>query len=270
MAFVPKERAAKGTPGAMAAEREHRHGRVRLFVETALTGEAVVVLSPEQSHYVVNVMRRQAGDDVFLFNGRDGEWCASVARASKNACELTLVERTRTQTGEADIQLLFAPLKRQRLEWLIEKATELGATRLRPVITRHTLTSRLNRERLTAHAVEAAEQSQRLSVPGIDEAARLADVLRDWSGNRKLLFCDFEDAPPLAGVLTPGDGEWAILTGPEGGFSADEREMVRGHDFVVPVSLGPRVLRAETAAIAALSVWQSLMGDQNVMPISDL
>ena len=236
------------------------HGTVRLYVDADLTGDGSFALSPEQSHYVVTVMRRRAGDEVLLFNGRDGEWRAVVAVAGKRSCRLDVREQARSQEPDGDIWLLFAPLKRQRLDWLIEKATELGVGRLCPVRTRHTVATRLNTDRLLAHAIEAAEQSRRLSVPDIAEPQELAHLLAGWPRDRRLLFCDLGGAPPIAEVLCRETaGAWGLFTGPEGGLSADERAALLACDFVVPASLGRRVLRAETAAVAALSIWQALV-----------
>ena len=238
-------------------------------------------------------MRRKAGDTVRLFNGRDGEWSANIAEAGRDTCRLALAERTRAQDRGPDIWFLPSPIKRSPFELMIEKATELGASSIRPVVSERTQRSKVNTDRLRAIAIDAAEQSERLSVPEVAEPRPLDDLLADWPDERRLLFCDESgEAPPLAEVLTgrtdtagkvlddmgqlvgdvlegilgggpapPSERPWAILIGPEGGFAPEERKRLRVHGSVVAASLGPRILRAETAAIAALSLWQALLGD---------
>lgn len=238
-------------------------GRIRLYVEDALAAGAEAALSGAQVHYLRNVMRAEAGQSVRLFNGRDGEWRARIAKLGKHGGSAVCEERTRTQENGADLWLLFAPIKRQPIDYLAGKATELGVSQLIPVITQHTIVPRVKIARLRAHAVEAAEQSQRLSVPEIAEAAKLESVLAAWDGSRKLIFCDEGGkARPIAKALTDAKAEkWALLTGPEGGFSGEERAQLYGLDFVIPVSLGKRILRADTAAIAALGAFQAIAGD---------
>jgi 16S rRNA (uracil1498-N3)-methyltransferase len=207
-------------------------------------------------------MRARAGDRVSLFNGRDGEWLAQIGQASKRGVTATCLSQTRPQAGEPDLWLAFAPIKKTPADYLVQKATELGVSRLLPVFTRRTIVSRVNLERMAANAAEAAEQSERLTVPGIREAVDLDKLLASWPKERRLYFCDEGgDARPLAEAARGASGPAAILTGPEGGFDPAEREMLRTQSFVVPVTLGPRILRADTAALAALSVWQSVAGD---------
>ncbi len=235
--------------------------KIRLFVEAPLGAGAPVELAPEQAHYLVNVMRLRAGDEALLFNGRDGEWRARLAEAGRRAARMECLERTREQTEPPDLWLLFAPLKKTRTDFVAEKAAELGARRVLPVITRHTNSERVNAARLRANAVEAAEQCGILSVPEVAEPAKLFDALSGWDPARALHFCDetmVGAAPAFAEAAPPPA---AVLIGPEGGFAPEEAERLRRLPFARPVSLGPRVLRAETAAVAALTLWQARAGD---------
>jgi len=234
-----------------------------LFVAGDLSAGAEAVLSPGQAHYLRNVMRQAPGAGVRLFNGRDGEWLAELRQLGKRDGRAAVTTRLRPQPAEPDLWLLFAPIKRGPLELLVQKATELGAARLQPAVSRFTDAARINVERLQSIATEAAEQCERLSVPLIAPAAPLSRLLDDWPADRSLLFCDERGGPPLAGQLeTPGPARpAAILVGPEGGFADDERDRLLAQPCVRPVSLGPRTLRAETAAIAALALWQALAGD---------
>ena len=239
------------------------HGRIRLFVSDELSAGRVVGSSPAQAHYLRNVMRLKSGDEVALFNGRDGEWRARIDGLGKGWCSLALESQSRRQTREADLWLVFAPLKRARLDFVAQHATELGVTALWPVFTRHTIVSRVNHERLLANAVEAAEQSARLSVPEVMDPAPLQQALARWPEGRRLYVCDETgNGRPVAEVFADASREpAAILCGPEGGFTASELDGLRKQTIVTTITLGPRVLRAETAAIAALSCWQALAGD---------
>jgi 16S rRNA (uracil1498-N3)-methyltransferase len=234
-------------------------GKLRLYV-TAELGTGIAVPADEgQAHYLLHVMRAKTGQRVSLFNGRDGEWLAEIA-AAKRGVTLTCLKQTAPQAEVPDLWLLFAPVKKTPADYLVQKAAELGVSRLQPVFTRRTIVSRINPERLLANAVEAAEQSGRLSVPEIGEAAKLEKILTAWPKQRRLYFCDEGgDARPLAEVAGPAPA--AILTGPEGGFGPAERAALRALPFVTPVTLGPRILRADTAALAALAIWQSVKGD---------
>jgi 16S rRNA (uracil1498-N3)-methyltransferase len=238
-------------------------GKLRLFVESPLGTAAPVELSDGQAHYVRHVMRANAGDRVLLFNGRDGEWRAELAFKGKKGSEAHPREQTRMQRSEPDLWLLFAPVKRAPIDFLVEKATELGAALLQPVLTRRTIVSRVNLERLRAHVIEAAEQSDRLTVPEIKEPIALEDAFTKWDASRHLLYCDESgQGGPIGDVLKAGvTGSWAVLTGPEGGFDSSEQDQLRQLKFAVAASLGPRILRADTAALAALAVWQSMLGD---------
>ena len=268
----------------MAEELTEAGGKVRLYVAAGLTAGAQVPLAEGQAHYLLHVMRAKAGDRVGLFNGQDGEWLAEIGAASKRGVTLSCLKQVRAQTGLPDVWLVFAPVKKTPSDYLAQKATELGATKLQPVFTRRTIVTRVNEERLSANAIEAAEQSDRLSVPEIGAPLALEKLLAAWPKERKLYFCDEGgDARPLMEVLAPsalriasaatgaspanalrasgGGGPAAILTGPEGGFDPSERALLRAQPFVVPVALGPRILRADTAALSALSVWQAVAGD---------
>jgi 16S rRNA (uracil1498-N3)-methyltransferase len=243
----------------------HPGGLTRLFIEAPLAAGALVPLGDDQSHFLANVMRAKTGDVVGLFNGRDGEWRAAVHEITKRRVTLKLEARTRAQAGVPDLWLLLAPIKKTPLDYIVQKATELGVARIQPVMTRRTIVDRVNLERMRANAVEAAEQSGRLAVPEIAEPADLAKLIPTWDGARKIMFCDEGgEAEPAASALAKhAQGPWAVLTGPEGGFDPAEREMLRRLSFVVPVSLGPRIMRADTAALAALALWQSTLGDWN-------
>jgi 16S rRNA (uracil1498-N3)-methyltransferase len=238
-------------------------GKVRLYVEAALSADASVLLHEGQAHYLLHVMRAKANDRVSLFNGRNGEWLARIDNVTKRGCALVCEKQIEEQRDGPDIWLCFAPIKKTPADYVVQKATELGVRALQPVFTRRTIVTRVNPERMRANAVEAAEQSGRLTVPEIRPVATLDKLLAGWSTDLKLIFCDEAgEAPPIADALMgEKSGPWAVVTGPEGGFDPAEREKIRSLPFVVPVSLGIRVLRADTAALAALSVWQAVMGD---------
>jgi 16S rRNA (uracil1498-N3)-methyltransferase len=237
--------------------------KARLYVSGELAAGVAITLQEAQAHYLKNVLRLEPGAAVALFNGRDGEWAARIDGFAKRTGTLTLLERRRPQAPDPDLWLLFAPLKRARVDFLVEKATELGVSRLCPVVTRRTIAERINLDRLRAHAIEAAEQTERLSVPVLTEPEPLDRVVAGWPAGRRLLLCDESgSAPPIAAVLQESRAEaWAVLVGPEGGFAETELDALRKLSFVSPVGLGPRVLRADTAAVAALAVLQALAGD---------
>ena len=238
-------------------------GKVRLYVEAALDAGAPVTPSDAQAHYLLHVMRAKQGDRVSLFNGRDGEWLANIAEVKKRSCELICEKRTHRQSDTPDVWLCFAPIKKTPADYVVQKATELGVAALVPVFTHRTIVARVNIGRMTANAIEAAEQSDRLTVPDIHAPQTLDKLLASWPRERRIVFCDEGgDAPPIADALSRAKASpWAILTGPEGGFDPAERDLARAQDFVMPVSLGPRILRADTAALAALAVWQAIKGD---------
>ena len=297
----------------------------RLFLDMDFQPGAKLALGKEASHYLVTVMRRKAGDGVRVFNGRDGEWRAEVAEADKRNAVLRFGAQTRPQHASPDMALYFAPLKKARTDFIVEKATELGVASITPVMTARTMAERVRTERLSALAREAAEQTERLDLPVVNEPVALTRLLEAWDPDRRLIFADEagedDDAPwggdegrarPIVEVLaayaahpTPalpsrGGGEaspsptqsatmaqpespdgaeaspspqgegrggvnpprkWALLIGPEGGFAPEERQLLRAQPFTIPVSLGPRILRADTAVAAALSVWQAVLGD---------
>ena len=236
---------------------------IRLFVTGDLAPGALVAVTAEQTHYLGNVMRLKGGDRLRVFNGRDGEWKATVAGVVKRQARLIADSRLREQAAGPDLDLIVALVKRTRMDVIAEKAAELGARRLRPVITERTNADHTNIGRLRAIALEATEQTGRLDIPEIMEPAKLGVVLDGWDSGRRLMFCDEAgDAAPATQALTAANGlSWAILIGPEGGFSPAERERIRAIRGAVPVSLGPRILRADTAAIAAMTLWQATLGD---------
>jgi 16S rRNA (uracil1498-N3)-methyltransferase len=239
-------------------------GKVRLFVETPLAAGVKLTPSEGQAHYLLHIMRVREGTRVLLFNGRDGEWRARITEVTRRSCTLLCETRSEAQAGGPDLWLAFAPIKRTPVDYVAQKATELGVAMLQPVITRRTVARRVNLERMRANAIEAAEQSGRLSVPEIREPVALDALLRSWPAERWLLFCDEGgDAAPIAQALEQerARSPWGLLVGPEGGFDSEERAAIRECAFVLPVTLGPRIMRADTAALAALSVWQAICGD---------
>lgn len=235
--------------------------KIRLFVDHALGQGQSVPLSAEQAHYLFGVMRRGVGEKLAVFNGQDGEWLAEVTEAGKRKGVLTIHDRLREQVKLPDVWLLFAPLKKARTDFLVEKAVELGAARIVPVLTDFTNSERVRPDRMRAHAVEAAEQSAGVNVPAIGEPIKLERLLADWPEDRQLIFCDEAMAGQKAGEFGVHEGPAAILIGPEGGFSEAERKRLHALPFASTVSLGPRILRAETAAIAALTLWMAGRGD---------
>jgi 16S rRNA (uracil1498-N3)-methyltransferase len=239
--------------------------KTRLYVEDALRQHSTVSLSAKASHYLLDVLRLRAGAKLLVFNARDGEWQAELVEERKKSAKVRVWEQTRTPQAGSEIALFFAPLKAARTDFLVEKATELGAGALFPVRTDYTNTGRVNTERLQTCAVEAAEQTGRLDVPQVHAYQSLERALAEWPPARPLLHCDESGAgsplPRALAAALPGGGACAVLVGPEGGFSPRERAWLRGLPFVVPVGLGPRVLRAETAALAALACVQAWRGD---------
>ncbi len=248
---------------------------IRLHVPDDLTPGARLRLSPEQARYISVVMRLQPGDAVDLFNGRDGEWRAVLAEAGRRETVLAVDGQVRVQETGPDLDLLIALVKRARLETIVEKAAELGCRRVRPVLTRRTNADHTRVDRLQAIAAEASEQTGRLDVPHVAEPRRLEKLLSDWEPGRRLLYCDEAGDDPVAAwggasgraasaldaLQGAEPGPWAVLIGPEGGFAPEERAAIRALPFATPVTLGPRVLRADTAAISALTLWQAALGD---------
>ena len=248
---------------------------IRLFVTPPLAAEAEIVPEATQAHYLLNVMRLKPGAELLLFNGRDGEWRAVLTEADKRRCRLRAAARTRPQAGPPDLELAVALVKRARLETIVEKAAELGCRRVRLILTRRTNADHAKTERLQAIATEASEQTGRLDVPEIVGPEKLDRFLDAWPDGRRLMFCDEAGddpeqqwggeegraRPALQALHSPSATGWTVLIGPEGGFDPEERDRLRGLPFVTPVTLGPRILRADTAAIAALTLWQAALGD---------
>jgi 16S rRNA (uracil1498-N3)-methyltransferase len=230
----------------------------RLFVDETLSEGRSLTLEGPQANYLAAVMRLRAGDRVKLFDDRTGEWLAELTEGRKKRVTLTIGARLREREIVPDLWLLFAPIKRGRIDWLVEKATELGVARLVPALTRRTIVDRLNLDRLRAHAIEAAEQCERTALPELVEPERLEAVLGAWPEGRTLFFADEQGGEPLAAVAA---APAAILIGPEGGFTDDEREAIRALPAGRAISLGPRILRADTAALAAISLWMGAAGD---------
>ena len=230
----------------------------RLFVRTPLGNGAAIELDAGQANYLGNVMRLGSGEHVLLFDGASGEWIARIAEAGKKRMTLAVEDRTREQEAVPDLWLAFATIKRAQTDWLVEKATELGIARLLPVTTRRTIVERVKLERLESIAIEAAEQCNRTTVPAIDPPQSL-DALLTTSADRALYFADENGGEPAASAFEPGPA--TILTGPEGGFTDEERAAIRARPGAVAISLGPRILRAETAALAAITTYMALAGD---------
>jgi 16S rRNA (uracil1498-N3)-methyltransferase len=238
----------------------------RLFVEPGLAPGAILTLGKDQSLYLAAVLRKSVGDEVVLFNGRDGAWLCRLTGDSKKAVTLEVVERIAPQTPPSDFWYGFAPLKAERLDYVIQKAVEMGAGTIQPVMTQYTQVHRLKSERLSANAVEAAEQCEVLSVPVVAPEIALGQLLESWReihGDRKLIFADESEASasPIEIVGGLAGQRVGLLIGPEGGFSDAERMKLRSFPFVVPISLGPRILRADTAAVAAMAIIQATIGD---------
>jgi 16S rRNA (uracil1498-N3)-methyltransferase len=235
----------------------------RLHVDAALHAGARIPASPDQANYLLTVLRARTGDRVRLFNGRDGEWVADIADVSKRGCVLALTEQTRAQVSGPDIDYLFAPLKHARLDYMVQKATEMGVRRLRPVLTRHTVTERVNMVRMRANAIEAAEQCGVLWVPEVFDPVRLDGVLTAWDPERALIIADERAsiADPIVALRAIRRGPIAVLIGPEGGFHPDERAALLAQPFACALSLGPRIMRADTAAVAALALVNAVLGD---------
>lgn len=235
---------------------------IRLFVPQPLSPDAGVLPTLDQSRYLTQVMRLRIGDSLLVFNGVDGEWRCVIAEVLKKGVVLRAEEQTRPQSTGPDLELLISVVKKSALEFAVEKAVELGVRRIRLVVTHRTQTQHVRMDRLDAIAIEAAEQTGRVDVPMIDEPVKLGDLLDGWEAGRRLMFCDETGGAPAGAALQgAGDGPWAVLIGPEGGFSPEERDRLRALPFTTAVSLGPRILRADTAAIAALTLWQAAVGD---------
>lgn len=236
-------------------------GKIRLYIDHAFAPGQPVPLNTGQSHYLAGVMRLPAGAEISVFNGRDGEWTARLLTAGKRGGELELLAQSAPQLDPPDLWLVFAPIKKARTDFIVEKAAELGAARILPVQTDHTNSERIRQDRLQAHAVEAAEQCGGTFVPPVDDLMPLARLLDGWDPARRILWADEALAGPAETLAGLAPGPWAILIGPEGGWSEAERKRLSGMESVSRISLGPRILRADTAAVAALTLWQAALGD---------
>lgn len=232
----------------------------RLFVETPLAPGAITLDGP-QAHYLVSVMRTKPGDPVKLFDGRTGEWLAVAADVGKRALTLDVTEQLRPRESVPDLWLCAAPLKKGRVDWMAEKACELGVARFVPVITRRTVVDKPNTDRLRAHMIEAVEQCGRTAIPEVADPVKLAALLSDWPATRALFFADENGGVAAAEAMRAHTGPAAILIGPEGGFDMQERDAIRAHPHAIGITLGPRILRADTAAAAAIAVWMAAAGD---------
>jgi 16S rRNA (uracil1498-N3)-methyltransferase len=242
----------------------------RLFVDAPLAAGARIILDRGQANYLRNVLRLAEGAEILVFNGRDGEWRAVLSIEGKKSVVLVARERVRAQPAPYDLHYMFAPLKQARLDYMVQKAVEMGASLLQPVVTQHTQVTRLNAERMRANAIEAAEQCGILNLPEIAPEMRLTTLLAHWPAARFLVFCD-EEAPvkdPVEALrqavqkaAQEEPAAYAVLIGPEGGFDAAERAALLALPRVIRLSLGPRILRADTAAVAALALVQSVVGD---------
>lgn len=237
--------------------------KIRLFVDAPLGIDVELTLERDKAHYLFGVMRLETGAEIAVFNGRDGEWAAKVIEAGKRGGRLVCQRQSAEQHDPPDLWLLFAPIKKARTDFIVEKATELGAAHIQPVFTRFTNSGRVRTDRLRAHAIEAAEQCGGTFVPEVAEPVQLDKLLSSWPPDRRLLFCDesLSGTSILPALHEAATGPWAILIGPEGGFAPEEAERLRAMDCTQPVTLGPRILRADTAAVAALSLWQATLGD---------
>ena len=235
--------------------------KIRLHVTHDLALGNSVPVDRDQANYLFNVMRLPVGALILLFNSRDGEFLAEVADAGKRRGILVVKAQTKPLQMPPDLWLLFAPIKKARTDFIVEKAAEMGAARICPVTTRYTNSDRIRQDKLQAHAMEAAEQCGGTYVPEVAELAKLGTVLDRWPEDRQLMFCDEARVGPAETLTQASGGKWAILIGPEGGFSPEERDRLLSMKQTTPISLGPRILRADTAAVAALTLWQSALGD---------
>jgi len=234
---------------------------IRLYIDAALSGGTVIELPKEQRHYLLNVLRKKNGDALRVFNGQDGEWRAQISEATKKSVQIEILEQLRTPKACPDITLCFAPLRKHRTAFIAEKAAELGVSALQPVITARTQFPKLNLGKMRLQIIEAAEQTERLDIPTLSAPLSLDEMLSALSG-RTIFFADEAGgAAPALEAIKADSNPAAILIGPEGGFTDAERAALRGRDNVVPISLGPRILRADTAALSVLTLWQSVHGD---------
>ena len=235
--------------------------KIRLFVDHTLGEAQSVPLSKDQAHYIFSVMRKSIGETILIFDGNNGEWEASIEEISKKSGVLLCIKQTKPQIMPPDLWLFFSPLKKVRTDFIVEKATELGVAKIIPVQTEHTNADRVKLSRLSAHAIEAAEQCGGTYIPKIEELQKINEVLENFPPDRRLLFCDEKLQASEVNLENLKKGKWAILVGPEGGFSEIERNYLKGLKFTFSISLGSRILRADTAAVTAISLWQNYLGD---------
>ena len=235
--------------------------KIRLFVDHTLGEAQSVPLNKDQAHYIFSVMRKSIGETILIFDGNNGEWEASIEEISKKSGVLLCIKQTKPQIMPPDLWLFFSPLKKVRTDFIVEKATELGVAKIIPVQTEHTNADRVKLSRLSAHAIEAAEQCGGTYIPKIEELQKINEVLENFPLDRRLLFCDEKLQASEVNLENLKKGKWAILVGPEGGFSEIERNYLKGLKFTFSISLGPRILRADTAAVTAISLWQNYLGD---------
>ena len=237
--------------------------KIRLFIDHPLAEGQGFALNPDQAHYLSSVMRMAAGQEILVFNGRDGEWRARLDQLTRRGGLAQALEQTAPQRNPPDLWLVFAPIKKARTDFIVEKAAELGVARILPVQTDHTNSERIRQDRLQAHAVEAAEQCGGTFVPAVDDLRPLSRLLDAWDANRRILWADEAIAGPAQALAGLEPGPWAILIGPEGGWSEAERGRFATVPGVTRMALGPRILRADTAAVAAITLWQAALGDWN-------
>ncbi len=246
-----------------------KHTIKHIYITSDIQENVAVSLGKEQTHYLKNVMRMKLSDNIYIFNGKHGLWEGEIVSLAKKSCDILPVKQLKEQLDEPDIWLIFAPVKNVRIDFIAQKATELGVSVLQPVITQNTIVSRVNIDRLRSNAIEASEQCERLTVPPVHEPIKLQNMINSWDTERNIMLCDESgEGGTIANILSSkkrGD-KWAILIGPEGGFSQEELATLRKLPYVTSVGLGPRILRADTAAIAALSCWQEHLGDWNIPP----
>ena len=244
------------------------HKLIRIFTDSPISLEGTVNLGKDQAHYLINVMRRKVTDSILIFNGSDGEFEAEIISANKNEAMLHVRRKVREQIASPELTLLYAPVKNAKNEFIVQKATEMGVNHIQPVITNNTIKDKTNNERLKLVAIEAAEQCERLDVPEVSEIAELDKILHKYE-DHDIMLCDETGAGKAVSEIlssVKNSGKWAILIGPEGGFSANEIRILHGMKNVHAVGLGPRILRAETAIITAIALWQSYLGDFGSVP----
>ena len=235
----------------------------RLYCDHPLHQGGEISCAADQANYLINTLRMGTGDQILVFNGSEGEWRAEISRIAKRSCTLVVKEQVREQAGGPDIAYFFAPLKRARLDYMVQKATEMGMASIHPLFTAHTVPNRVNLERMQANVIEAAEQCGILRVPPVHAPEKLSKVIADWDCDRALIFADeaAEMASPIDALKGLCNQPSALIIGPEGGFSSDERELLRKQSFTVSISLGPRIMRADTAAVAAMALINAVVGD---------